>query len=295
MGINRITGLISALVAITLIAGVFSSVALSANAPPAIPTKTPTNPGGSGGSGVSSGGGYSQPRFEPYVIPLLSSNGDVIGNVTGRNFFSNMIWAGVNTTMDNESYGVAYEAEIKFKPGDFRMDVNLSGPGCERLPQGMCSTCVMSVVNISRNGGYGWWDVNPGTMKLSFKVPSDAIAENCDTGTYYIVRYDGDSYHIQKPEPAIVTDNGTAVIFEVRPATGDTGVFSLVSAMMATPTPSPTPAPCPTPSETADPVAEDNGNDVRKGLLSPVLLSISFIMGLVSGSAGVYFIVRQRK
>jgi hypothetical protein len=259
-----------------------SSMAL----PPA-PTP-PTSFNGGGGSGNNGGGGgssYVAPAFQPFVMNLLSSNGSPIGTVTGKNEYSIILLAGNNTTIDGKNFTLSMYAEMGQKPSDdTRMDIDLLAPGSSGLPMGMNDISVLGVVNITRHGGSNW-NLKLGTMKLTFSVPGTPGADA--NATYYLVRFDGMNYVTQQ---VFLKDSSDGMLnFEVSPS-GESGLFTLLTAHMISPTPTPTATPTsiPTTTPTSD-QSDDSG--IGAYTIYIALIAISAIVG----GAIVFLLMRGRQ
>ena len=198
------------------------------------PTPSPNSSGGSSGSG-SGGSSYSAPSFQPFVMSLLSSNGSVIGTVTGKSEYSIILGASNNTSIDGKNFTLSMYAEMGQKPSDdTRMDIDLLAPYSSGLPVGMNGATVLGVVNITRYGGSGW-NLKLNTLKLMFSVPGTPGTD--PNITYYLVRYDGASYYTQ--EVSLKDSSAGTLTFEMTPPS-DSGLFTLVMSQPFIPTPTPT-------------------------------------------------------
>jgi hypothetical protein len=221
-----------------LIIAVLSSVVQAVDptprpTPKPFPTTTPSSGGGGGGSGS-----YSTPQYEPFTIPLKSSDGTVIGSLEGKNFNSVILHAEKNATIDNSNYTIILDAELSQKPADdLRLDIDILKPDGSGLPMGMYSTMELSMVKISPHCSSGW-SVKGETIKLTFDLPG--IQDSDPSTIYYIVRYDGSSYHIYNA--TLKGFNAGVMKFETSPA-GESGLFTIVKVNSSTIMPVSTPIP----------------------------------------------------
>ncbi|WP_325380946.1 hypothetical protein [Methanocella sp.] len=271
---------------IVLFAGIISLPSIAAGpTPPPVPTPTP--PPSSGGGGGSSGGG-SAPVFQSYTIPLKSSDGTIIGNITGRSAITIILRAVNTTVLDGMNYTVTMDADMGQRPpDDATLDMNIRAPNRSGLPRGMDSPLVLGVVDISRHSSYGW-NVKSDTVKLTFTVPDSSAS---DAGTiYYIVRYDGSSYHIQAA--TLKASDADTKTFEVFPSS-ETGLFTVikVSSSPATPTPVVTPTTLPTSTSTPTPIPTTETSSP----LSPYLFLVGIIVCVIVAILAVIVIIKLAK
>jgi len=247
--------------------------------PPNDPDATATPSSGGGGSVGST---YSAPSFQPFVMSLLSSNGSVIGSITGKNEYSIILDASNNTSIDGKNFTISMYAEMGQKPSDdTRMDIDLLAPYSGGLPVGMDGATVLGVVNITRYGGNGW-NLKLDTLKLTFSVPgTPGTGPNT---TYYLIRYDGTSYDTQKV--SLKDSSAGTLTFEATPSS-DTGLFTLVMSQPFIPTPTATPTPVPTSTPTPTP---EPSNMTPTGI--GIMMAI-FAIGAIAGGTLIFMIFRK--
>jgi hypothetical protein len=256
-----------------LLIGIISQTA-TAGTPPVIPTKPPGTGGGSSGGG-GGGSSYSAPTFQPYTRPLNSSDGTVIGRFDGKNFNSVMVHAEKNSTLGNMAYDLTLDGELSSQPPDNSwLDINFQEPGVSGLPPGMENGLMFGTVNVTKSAG-GWSYKSSPAYTFTISGITQAIDP---AGIYYMVRSDGTGYQVQKVN---VTVSGSQVTIKFNPS-GDTGLFTVVSAPMATPTPTSTPTPTPTPV---------SGFAATWGF--PAFL-IMFVVGVIAGASVLFLIMRNR-
>ncbi|MCD1295455.1 hypothetical protein CUJ83_10635 [Methanocella sp. CWC-04] len=264
-----------------------SSYALAQITPPDAPgggdviaTPTPSPPSGGGSSPA-----YSQPTFQQYVIDVTTSNGTVIGNVTGKSFFSAVMLVQKSDEIENETFTLTINAELGGKPDGLKYNIDFKPAGFEGLPLGMCSTDVLGMVSIERFCNYGW-SLNQETLKFTFDIP--AINESTPEDVYYLVRYDGTNYQVNTAKLIDGTDINMSRI-EVSPPS-DIGLFTLVRSApveaepAATPTPMPTVTPTPTPEPTPEP---------SDGIGNIAMFAAMFATGALAGAAILFIITRK--
>jgi len=265
------------LITFLIIAGMIAAISISMATPPkpaGPPDLPPPSSGSSGSSGGSSSGGSSVSTFTPYVVNLLNSNGTVIGTLTGKSATSVLLWASNNSTIGGKNYTLTMEAELTQKPtDDARLDITPGGLNSSGLPAGMNDVTVLGMVNIVKHAPYGW-NVKGETVKLTFNVPGTPGSDP-DT-IYYLVRYDGSSYNIQKA--TLKSSDAGMMTFEVSPGT-DNGQFTLVMVGSAVPTPTPMPSLTPTPAAVSSPTP--TSSDGTTGISGFGLYLVMGIMGLL--------------
>jgi hypothetical protein len=278
------------LITFLMIVGMSTFVGVTIAAPP----PPPGPPALSGGGGSSSGGGssggssYSAPTFTPFVDPILSSNGMVIGNLTGKSTSSTLLCASSNLTVGSKNYTLTMESELTQKPtSDTRLDINLMSPNASGLPEGMNSITLLGMVNIVRHSTYGW-NVKGETIKLTFNVPG---TPGSDPNTiYYLVKYDGSSYNIQN---ATLKSSGVGMMtLEAYPGT-DTGMFTLIMVGSVVPTPTPMPSLTPTPAGATPIPASSDGTLNLSGTALYMVMAILGLMVLVI-TALIYMLYIKR-
>ncbi len=281
---------IKALIAILLLAlliGITTNMALAAPPAPPMPTATPPpSSGGSGGGGGGGGNSYSAPVFQTYTKLLKSSDGSIIGRLEGKNFNSVMLWAEKNGTIGNASYDLVITGELTQQmPDSTWLDVNFQAPDMAGLPKGMNGGLVLAVVNITGNPANGWGFK---TLKYALTISNDTV-KNLDTGeTYYLVRFDGTNYQVQKIDGAGVGSSPMA--FSIAPPS-DKGIFTVMEALAPTPTPTPSPTPTPTPVPTPSPTPMPESI----GVISVAMSIVTFIMGVVATIGALYLVFMRGK
>jgi hypothetical protein len=280
---NELKGILSIIALLALLVLIASNPAFSAIQPPGMPTLTPSiNPGGGSGSSGGSSYVYTPPKFEAWSEPLLTSDGRVTGNLTGKSFTSVLLWARNNTTIDNRTITVTLEAELGQKPDTCWLDMIIEKPTFSGLPVGMCSTQPIAAINITRYCKYAW-DLKADSLKLNVEIDGQQAQ---DEGVYYyLVRFDGTNYILN---PAKMTISGNDTAFEAMPSS-DNGYYTIVRSMAIKPTPTPVPTvmPTPAPMPCPTPVPDDMGRSV------PIMVTL-FAVGAVAGAACI-FIVFKRK
>jgi hypothetical protein len=253
-------------------------------APPGDPDATPVPPSGGGGGGGST---YTPPAFQPYVEPLASSDGSIVGNLTVKDYSTVLLWASKNTSIGNVSYDLSLAEELNQKPAGCRMDLSILPVDKAGLPVGMQGAEVLGKVSIAKDYTYGW-SLKSGTQHIVLNIMGLDPEEEHPDDVYYCVRFDGSDYIIQNISAPGRTDNGLRI--ELMP-TADDGTFTFV--MMKPGLPTATPAPVP--SVTVEPViASPVPVSPESGQFTDSLtfLVIIFTVGNILGMAIMLFVFK---
>ncbi|WP_424358413.1 hypothetical protein [Methanocella sp. MCL-LM] len=281
--------LASILIALTVISLCSGMALADSDAPPAIPDDPDAAPAPAPSGGGGGGGGYTAPSLQPRTEELKSSDGSVIGTLDIKDYFTVIVSAGSNTTVDNQTYSLALRSELGGKPEGAVMDIAMNNITAA-LPAGMNDTEVLASANVSRSARYGW-SLKEGSATISFTMPATAVANQSNASQLFIVRYDGTGYQIM---PASLTANTNGTVTLTAQASADFGLFTAVLASPAKPEPVPTPTPTPEPTiiptATPEPTPEaPEGLALPGGLAGIVAI---FVGGASIGAAAIFILGR---
>lgn len=237
---------------IVIILSIMSSTAM-AGAPPAVPGK-PTPVPEAPPSGVSNS--YtSPPAFQPYTEDLKSSDGSVVGTMSGLDYSTVRLSASCNATIGGDAISIDIGVDLNSKPSGATLDVAIGDDGS--LPEGMSDVVILSTAKITVGSTYGW-SVKSGTPTVKFTMPASRLEGAVNDTKFYLVRDDGTGYQITAVS-AVVSDDTATVEAKVPDISGTftavmscppgpVAVTSPTSEPVPAVTPVSTPAPCPTPA-----------------------------------------------
>lgn len=235
---------LTAILVLTLLLCILTGTAVAGTPPPVPqkPTPTPAPPSGGGGGG-SAPPSYSAPSFQPSTVDLRSSDGTVIGTMTGVDYFTIRLSASASGTVEGQSHSVALAADMSSQPAGATLDIKLGPEGS--LPEGMDNVVTLSSATVkadSRNG----WPLKTG-VTVKFTVPAARLAT--PDAKCYLVYQDSAGHHVITA--SVTRDSDVATIEAVAP--GIAGTFTVVAAGGPRPTPAATPDPEPTAAPTPAP------------------------------------------
>jgi hypothetical protein len=274
------------LVLLTFVIGFLPAITIAGGTPPTIPpplpTPTPVPPSGggsSGGGGSSSGGGST---FQPYTMPVVSSEGVNVGTITGIDYFTARLIATSNASINGENFSLVIEEDLDYSPVGPIMDIKFLENGS--LPKGMNDVDTLAVVSINVQSKMGW-PVKSGTQKLTFDIPLSKLDKAGTYAYFYLVLFDGKGYHIVTPE--LINRNGSAT-FVASPG-ADSGTFTLLMAH----DPEPVIVPCPTPitNASAKPTANPDNPFGLMGVNNYLIWILLLITGIVMGAVAMLTLV----
>ncbi len=178
------------------------------------------------------------------------------------------------------SIDLSLTGEMNSKPTDDNwLDFNFIEPGSSNLPPGMENSIIFGVVNVTKKTSD--WSYKSGSPKYVLTI-SGYTGSMSSGSDYFLVRDDGSGYDIQKVS-GDVAGNTLTVSFS---PSGDTGVFTLLKAVAATPVPTPTPTPVPTPTPTPTPTP---GNMWT----FPIFIAM-FAVGAIAGASVIFLLMRNK-